>query len=305
MNALKRHMTRYKALWALALPGIALTLLFSYIPLSGLVIVFKQYNFQDGIFGSPWAGLDNFKFFFANFDKAWRATKNTIILNTSITVFGTVFSVALAVMFHQIRSKAVLKVTQSMSILPYFISWVVAGGVLKALLDYNGGTVNQVFQALGMERVDFYNDPKYWRVLLTLINVWKAAGYNGIIYFATISGFDTSFYESADVDGASMWQKIRFITLPLLRPTIIILFLLSVGKMLSGNLTMMMSVTNLSPMLLETTDIIDTFVYRSIMGMGDFAMGSAIGLYQSIFGFVLVLVSNWLAGRFDKEYRLF
>lgn len=305
MSGLKRHMTRYKALWALALPGIALTLLFSYIPLSGLVIVFKQYNFQDGIFGSPWAGLDNFKFFFANFDKAWRATKNTIILNASITVFGTVFSVALAVMFHQIRSKAVLKATQSMSILPYFISWVVAGGVLKALLDYNGGTVNQVLLALGMEQVDFYNDPKYWRVLLTLINVWKAAGYNGIIYFATISGFDTSFYESADVDGASMWQKIRFITLPLLKPTIIILFLLSVGKMLSGNLTMMMSVTNLSPMLLETTDIIDTFVYRSIMGMGDFAMGSAIGLYQSIFGFVLVLVSNWLAGRFDKEYRLF
>lgn len=305
MKAFKRHMIRYKALWALALPGIVLTLLFSYIPLSGLVIVFKQYNFQDGIFGSPWVGLDNFKFFFANFDKAWRATKNTILLNTCITVFGTIFSVALAVMFHQIRSKAVLKITQSMSILPYFISWVVVGGVLKALLDYNGGTVNQVFLALGMERVDFYNDPKYWRVLLTLINVWKAAGYNGIIYFATIAGFDTSFYESADVDGASMWQKIWYITLPLLKPTIIILFLLSVGKMLSGNLTMMMSVTNLSPMLLETTDIIDTFVYRSIMGMGDFAMGSAIGLYQSIFGFALVLVSNWLAGRFDKDYRLF
>lgn len=305
MRRLGRHFVKYKALWFLALPGILLTLLFSYIPLSGLVIVFKQYNFQDGIFGSPWVGLENFKFFFANFEKAWRATKNTIILNVLYTVFGTAFSVALAVIFHQVRSKAALKVTQSMSILPYFLSWVVAGGILRALLGYNGGTVNLLLENLGFEKVDFYNDPKYWRVLLTLINVWKVAGYNAIIYFATISGFDTSFYESAEVDGATLWQKIRYITLPLLKPTVIILFLLSVGKMLSGNLTMMMSITNLSPMLLDTTDIIDTFVYRSVMGVGDFAMGSAIGLYQSIFGFVLVLLSNWLAGRFDKDYRLF
>ncbi len=299
------HFQKYYQLWLLALPGIALTLMFAYIPMSGLVIVFKDYNYKDGIFGSPWVGFKNFEFFFSNFSRAWRATQNTIILNLFYTVFGTAVAVILAVMFNEIRHKKYLKVTQSLSIMPYFISWVVAGGILRALLNYDGGAVNNVLTVFGMERVDFYNNPKYWRVILTLCNIWKGAGYNGIIYFSTIAGFDTSLYESAQVDGANLWKRIRYITIPLLKPTIIIMFLLSVGKIMSGDLTMMMSITNLSPMLLETTDIIDTYVYRSVIGMGDFVMGSAVGLYQSMFGFVLVLFSNWLVGKFDKDYRLF
>ena len=267
--------------------------------------MFKDYNFKDGIFGSPWVGLKNFEFFFANFSNAWRATKNTIILNLFYTVFGTVAAVGLAIMFNEIRHKKFLKVSQSLSIMPYFISWVVAGGILRALLNYDGGAINNLLVSIGFERLDFYNDPKYWRVILTLCNIWKSAGYNGIIYFSTIAGFDTSLYESAQVDGANLWQRIRYITIPLLKPTIIILFLLSIGKIMSGDLTMMMSITNLSPMLLDTTDIIDTYVYRSVIGVGDFVMGSAVGLYQSIFGFVLVLFSNWLVGRFDKDYQLF
>lgn len=221
------------------------------------------------------------------------------------TVFGTVAAVGLAIMFNEIRHKKFLKVSQSLSIMPYFISWVVAGGILRALLNYDGGAINNLLVSIGLERLDFYNDPKYWRVILTLCNIWKSAGYNGIIYFSTIAGFDTSLYESAQVDGANLWQRIRYITIPLLKPTIIILFLLSIGKIMSGDLTMMMSITNLSPMLLDTTDIIDTYVYRSVIGVGDFVMGSAVGLYQSIFGFILVLFSNWLVGRFDKDYQLF
>ena len=304
-DLLVQHFTRYWQLWLLVFPGVIITLLFAYIPMAGLVIVFKEYNFRDGIFGSPWVGFNNFRFFFANFDKAWRATKNTIILNACYTIFGTSASVMLAVMFSEIRAKRYLKVTQSMSILPYFISWVVAGGILRALLNYDGGTINVLLTNLGLDKIDFYNDPKYWRVILTLCNIWKGAGYSGIIYFSTITGFDPSLYESAEVDGASLWQRIRFITIPLLKPTIIILFLLSIGKIMSGDLTMLMSITNLSPMLLETTDIIDTYVYRSVIGAGDFVMGSAVGLYQSIFGFALVLFSNWLAGRYDKDYQLF
>lgn len=242
-NKVAEHFRKYYQLWLLALPGIALTLMFAYIPMSGLVIIFKDYNFKDGIFGSPWVGLKNFEFFFANFSNAWRATKNTIILNLFYTVFGTVAAVGLAIMFNEIRHKKFLKVSQSLSIMPYFISWVVAGGILRALLNYDGG--------------------------------------------------------------ANLWQRIRYITIPLLKPTIIILFLLSIGKIMSGDLTMMMSITNLSPMLLDTTDIIDTYVYRSVIGVGDFVMGSAVGLYQSIFGFILVLFSNWLVGRFDKDYQLF
>ena len=250
-------------------------------------------------------GLKNFEFFFANFSNAWRATKNTIILNLFYTVFGTVAAVGLAIMFNEIRHKKFLKVSQSLSIMPYFISWVVAGGILRALLNYDGGAINNLLVSIGFERLDFYNDPKYWRDILTLCNIWKSAGYNGIIYFSTIAGFDTSLYESAQVDGANLWQRICYITIPLLKPTIIILFLLSIGKIMSGDLTMMMSITNLSPMLLDTTDIIDTYVYRSVIGVGDFVMGSAVGLYQSIFGFILVLFSNWLVGRFDKDYQLF
>ena len=304
-NKVAEHFRKYYQLWLLALPGIALTLMFAYIPMSGLVIIFKDYNFKDGIFGSPWVGLKNFEFFFANFSNAWRATKNTIILNLFYTVFGTVAAVGLAIMFNEIRHKKFLKVSQSLSIMPYYISWVVAGGILRALLNYDGGAINNLLVSIGFERLDFYNDPKYWRVILTLCNIWKSAGYNGIIYFSTIAGFDTSLYESAQVDGANLWQRIRYITIPLLKPTIIILFLLSIGKIMSGDLTMMMSITNLSPMLLDTTDIIDTYVYRSVIGVGDFVMGSAVGLYQSIFGFVLVLFSNWLVGRFDKDYQLF
>lgn len=300
-----QHFKKFGSLWLLALPAIILVIMFSYIPMAGLVIVFKRYNFSDGIFGSPWVGLDNFKFFFSNFETAWRATKNTIILNALNIVCGTFAAVALAIMFNEIRNKKLLKITQSLSIIPYFLSWVIAGGILTAILNYNGGAINTLLTSFGFEKIDFYNNSKYWRGILTLANIWKGAGYSAIIYFATITGFDTSYYESAEVDGATMWQKIRFITLPLLKPTIIILFLLTIGRMLSGDLTMMMALTNLSPMLIDTTDIIDTFVYRSVMGVGDFTMGSAIGLYQSVFGFILVLFSNWIAGKFDKDYQLF
>lgn len=305
LQSLRRHIYKYKALWLLALPGIVLMILFAYIPLTGLVMVFKNYNFRDGIYGSPWVGFDNFKFFFANFDVAWRATKNTLILNALYTIFGTSCSVALAIMFNEIRKKPYLKVTQSLSILPYFLSWVIAGGILHAILNFDSGSLNNIFASIGLERIDFYNDPKYWRVILVMANIWKGAGYGAIVYFSTITGFDSSLYESAEVDGANMWQKIWYITLPLLIPTIIILFLLSVGRMLYGDLVMIMSLTNLSPLLFSTTDIIDSFVYRSAIGAGDFTMGSAVGLYQSFFGFILVLFSNWLAGKFDKEYRLF
>lgn len=299
------HIKKYWELWLLALPTIILTLMFAYIPMSGLIIVFKKYNFIDGIFGSPWVGFDNFKFFFYNFEKAWRATRNTLFLNALYTVFGTTAAVGLAIMFNEIRNKKLLKITQSLSILPYFISWVVGGGILSAILAYNGGTINSLLMSLGFDKIDFYNEAKHWPIILPLVHIWKGAGYSAIIYFATITGFDPSYYESAEVDGATMWQKIRYITAPMLKPTIIILFLLSIGKMLSGDLTMMMALTNLSPMLMETTEIIDSFVYRSVMGMGDFTMGSAIGLYQSVFGFLLVMFSNWIAGKFDKDYKLF
>lgn len=300
-----RYMRDNGALWLLALPSLALLLFFSYIPMAGLVIVFKDYDFLKGIWASPWAGFKNFEFFFYNMDNALRATRNTLFLNALNMFFGTLVSIALAIMFSEIRSKKYLKVSQTISIFPHFLSWAVVGGIATAFLSYDKGLINSIVVSLGGERLNLYNEARYWPVILTAFNVWKGAGYSAIVYYATISGFDTSYYEAAEVDGATLWQRIIYITVPMLTPTICILTLMSVGRMFYGDLSMMMSMHNLNPMLFETTDIIDTFVYRSITQLGDYSMASAVNLYQSIFGFVLVLLSNYVVGKFDADSKLF
>ncbi len=301
----KRYWQEFGPLWVLALPALILLVMFAYIPMGGLVVVFKDYNFRLGIFGSEWVGLKNFEFFFYNLENAWRATRNTLLLNFLYMSCGTVMSLALAIMFNEIRSRRFLKVTQSISIFPHFLSWVVIGGMLTAFLSYDKGSINNLVVRLGGEKKDFYNVAAYWPVILTLCNVWKSSGYSAIVYYATISGFDTGYYEAAEVDGATLMQRIFHVTLPMLTPTITVLTLMSVGRIFYGDLTMMMSLNNLNSMLFETTDIIDTFVYRSIMDLGEFSMSSAVGLYQSVFGFVLVLGTNWLVGRLSPESKLF
>lgn len=302
---LKRYVSEFGPLWALAAPGLALLIMFAYIPMAGMIIVFKDYQFTKGIWGSPWVGLKNFEFFFYNMSNALRATRNTLILNALNMFFGTVVAIALAVMFSEIRSKRFLKVTQTISIFPHFLSWAVIGGIATAFLSYDKGMINSLITAFGGERVDLYNTAAYWPAILTTFSVWKGAGYSAIVYYATISGFDTELYEAAEVDGATLMQRIFHITLPMLVPTICVLTLMSVGRIFYGDLSMMMSMHNLNSMLYETTDIIDTFVYRSITQLGDFSMSSAVSLYQSVFGFLLVICSNFIVGRFSKESQLF
>lgn len=301
----KLYLREYGPLWILALPALVLLVLFSYIPMAGMVIVFKDYNFLKGIWASPWAGFKNFEFFFYNMDNALRATKNTLILNGLHMFFGTLTAIALAIMFSEIRHKKYLKITQTISIFPHFLSWAVIGGIATAFLSYDKGLINSLIVALGGERIALYNTAAYWPAILTVFNVWKSAGYSAIVYYATISGFDTSYYEAAEVDGATLWQRIIHITLPMLLPTICILTLMSIGRIFYGDLAMMMSMHNLNPMLYATVDIIDTFVYRSITELGDYSMSSAVSLYQSLFGFVLVLSSNYIVSRFSSESKLF
>ena len=300
-----RYFREYGPLWLLALPALLLLVAFSYIPMAGLVIVFKDYNFLKGIWGSPWVGFKNFEFFFYNMGNALRATKNTLFLNALNMFFSTLMSISLAIMFSEIRSKKYLKVTQTISIFPHFLSWAVVGGIATAFLSYDKGMINSIIVGMGGERLDLYNTAGYWPAILTVFNVWKGAGYSAIVYYATISGFDTSYFEAAEVDGATLWQRIIHITIPMLAPTICILTLMSVGRIFYGDLSMMMSMHNLNPMLYETTDIIDTFVYRSITQLGDYSMSSAVSLYQSLFGFVLVLLSNYIVGKFSAESKLF
>ncbi|OMF33710.1 hypothetical protein BK132_04110 [Paenibacillus sp. FSL H8-0259] len=298
-------MRKDSSLYLLALPGIIILILFAYLPMSGLILVFKNYNFNDGIFGSPWAGFSNFEFFFSSMEDALRATRNTVMLNALYMLTGTFFSVAIAIILNELRSKWFIKITQSVMFFPYFISWIIIGAILFSLLDYDKGILNQLLQSLGLSQMDWYSSPWLFVVILVLANIWKSAGYGAIIYYAVLQGVDTSYYEAARIDGASRWQIITKITIPMLIPSIILMTLLGIGGMLKGDLSMIMGVTFLNPLLLPTTDIIDVYVYRTAIRSGEFGFASAITLYQSVFGFILVLVANKLAGWYDKDSKLF
>lgn len=293
------------SLYMLALPGVIVLVLFAYLPMSGLILVFKNYNYNGGIFGSPWSGFANFEFFFSSMDSAIRATRNTVMLNVLYMLTGTFFSVAIAIILNELRSRAFIKITQSVMFFPYFISWIVIGAILFSLLDFDKGLMNRVLTAIGLQPVDWYADPWLFVIILVLANIWKSAGYGAIIYYAVLQGIDTSYYEAARIDGASRIQLITRITLPLLIPSIILLTLLGIGGMLKGDLSMIMGVTFLNPLLLPTTDIIDVYVYRTAIRSGEFGFASAITLYQSVFGFLLVIIANKLAGWYDKESKLF
>ena len=294
-------------LYILALPGVIALLLFSYFPMAGIILVFKDYNFRGGIFGSPWADpiTKNFRFFFNNISTAMRSTGLTVMYNLLFFIIGTIFAVAIAIMLSEIKGKFFIKISQSLMFLPYIISWMVMGAILYAMLNVDSGLVNQILISIGKEPIDFYAKPKTWIAILTIVNTWQSCGYTSIIYYGVLTGIDSSLYEAAKVDGATKLQCIRKITIPLLRPTIIILFLLSIGNMLKGNLNMIIGLTNLNPVLFPTTDLIDVFVYRSGVRNGEMAFASAISLYQSIFGFLLVITANKIAGKFDKDSTLF
>lgn len=305
---LRKHSFKHDfPLYILALPGTIALLLFSYFPMTGIIMVFKDYNFKGGIFNSPWTQpiYKNFSFFFNNISTAMRATGLTIMYNILFFVVGTIISVAIAIMLSEIKNKLFIKVSQSILFLPYFISWMVIGAILYAILNTETGLINQALAGAGRGTYDFYSKPKAWIIILVVVNTWQSCGYSSIIYYGVLTSIDSSLYEAATVDGATRFQCIRKITLPLLRPTIIIMFLLSVGNLLKGNLNMIIGLTNLNPILFPTTDLIDVFVYRSGVRNGEMAFASAISLYQSICGFILVLVSNRIARKIDKDATLF
>lgn len=304
-NSLRREFKKYWFFYLLPIPGILFLILFCYMPMAGLYIVFERYTFQGGLFGSEFVGLDNFQFFFKNMGNALRATRNTLVINGFSIVLGTIVNVALAIALDEIGNRVYKKVAQSVMLFPYFISWVVVGMVAMTLLDEDRGICNRLIMALGGQPAAWYSNPAYWWPILILFNIWKGAGYNSIVYYCALTGFDSSYYEAAKIDGASRFQRICFITIPLLKPTIIIMFLLSIGGILAGGVDQIMGMTNLNPLLLKSTDTIATFVYRSAILNGQFESASAITLYQSIFGFLLVTVANTAVKKVDPDYALF
>ncbi len=299
-----RDLRQNRTKWLMILPAAIVVILMCYIPMSGIVLAFKEFNYHDGIFGSPWAGVRNFAYFFKS-GKAWSVTRNTILYNIAFLTINTFFQVTCAIVLSEITRRRFKRISQSIMFLPYFISWVVVGAFVYNLFNFEFGAVNTLLEKLGMQPIDVYSNPKAWIPILICASLFKNLGYGTVMYLASVIHIDPQLYEAADLDGATIWQKIRHITLPAIRPTMIILILLAIGTVMKGDFQMFWQVTGNNPMTLEVTDVIDTYVTRSLMYMQEFGMTSAAGLYQSVFSFILIILANLTVKKVDPDYALF
>lgn len=286
----------------LALPAMLLLLVFNYIPLYGLILPFKEYRIDLGFFESPWAGFENFEYLFTG--DAWRITRNTILFNAIFIVVGLIGAVGFALLLFQLTSGFV-KLYQTILFIPYFISWVVASYLFLGLLDMDYGYINRLLEMFGQDPIMWYNEPKYWYVILPLANLWKGVGYSTIIYYTQLLGVDPELYEAASLDGAKKWQCVRYISLPMLKPLIVMMTLMSIGSIVKADFGLFYNLTRDSTALYPVTDVIDTYVYRALRQLGDVGMSSAAGFYQSVVGFILVLTSNFVVKKLDPENSLF
>ncbi len=299
-----RRIGQAKILLIMCLPAIIFFLVFSYGPLPGSYVAFTNYNYRDGIFGSPFVGFKNFEFLIKS-GQLWLLTKNTILYNVAFIVLGNILQIALAIMLNEIRMKYFKKVSQAIMFLPYFISVVLIGVIAFNLLNYDTGAINALLERSGGDPIKFYSIAGLWPVIIVLFQLWQSTGYGSIVYFAAIMGIDNTMFEAAAVDGASAWQRIRYIILPSLKPTFIILLLFALGGIMRGNFGLFWNLVGNNAALYQTTDIIETSVYRMIMSQNNFTMSTAVGLYQSLFGFALVMLCNWIVRRMNPDYALF
>ncbi|WP_307545737.1 MULTISPECIES: sugar ABC transporter permease [unclassified Paenibacillus] len=303
-NARKR-IWKYSPLYLMMIPGIAYLIINNYLPMFGLTIAFKDINFTKGIWGSDWVGFQNFKFLFQTSD-AYIITRNTILYNVAFILIGLIVAVGFAILLNEIKSKIASRLYQSIIILPFLISMVLVSYLVFSMLSIESGFMNKtLLPALGIEPISWYNEPKYWPAILTLVHTWKGAGYACIIYLAAIIGIDPEYYEAAKLDGASKWQQIRTITIPLITPVIIMLTLLAIGRIFYSDFGLFYQVPMNAGALFSTTNVIDTYVFRGLLQLGNIGMSSAAGFYQSIVGFVLVIVSNYVVRKVNKENALF
>lgn len=304
MKKIKRHL-RYYPLYLMMLPGFIIIFCMRYLPMGGIIIAFKDMNYADGLLGSPWIGLKNFEFLFSTND-AFLITKNTILYNLVFIFLGMFFAVAFAIALSEIRNRLAAKVYQSLFFFPYFLSMVVVAYMVLAFFGMENGLLNNtVLSKLGLEKINFYADAKYWPFILTFVNIWKNTGYSTVVYLAAILGISPELYEAATIDGAGKWKQIKYITLPGIKNIIIILTIMAIGKILYSDFGLFYNIPMDSGALFSTTQVIDTYVYRAMMNLGDLGMAAAAGLYQSFIGFILVLTTNWIVKKIDSESALF
>ncbi len=303
-KSLLRSVMDSKVLILMCVPAIAFFVVFSYMPLPGAWIAFTNFNYRDGIFGSPFVGLRNFEFLIKS-GQLWLLTRNTILYNIAFIVLGNVLQISLAVMLNEIRMRYFKKVAQTIMFLPYFISVVLIGVIAFNLFNYDTGALNSLIVATGGDPIKIYSMAGLWPFIIVAVQMWQSTGYGSIVYFAAIMGIDKTLFEAAAIDGASAWKRIRYIILPSLKPTFIILLLFSLGGIMHGNFGLFWNLIGNNAGLYQTTDIIETAVYRMVMTQNNFTTSTAVGLYQSIFGFTLVMTVNWIVRRLNKDYALF
>jgi putative aldouronate transport system permease protein len=296
---------RFLPLIIMMVPGLVYLLVNNYLPMFGLIIAFKDINYAKGIFASDWIGFKNFEYLFTTRD-AFVITRNTILYNGGFIILNTILAIAVAIMLNEIKNKLAKSFYQSVILLPFLISMVIVSYLGFAFLSEDVGYLNNtILPLLGLEGVSWYTEAKYWPYILTFINMWKGVGFLCVIYLAAIIGIDQEYYEAATLDGANKWQQIINITLPSIMPVIIMMTLLAIGRIFYSDFGLFYQVPMNSGPLYDTTNVIDTYVYRGLMQLGDIGMSAAAGLYQSIVGFVLVLLSNYLVRRKSKDNALF
>lgn len=304
LQAVLHDLKKNRVLWLMILPAILFVIIFNYAPMTGIVVAFKKFNYTDGIFNSPWVGFSNFKFLIKG-GVLWRVTRNTILYNMVFTFVDMAAQIAVAIMLNEITQKWFKKISQSLMFLPYFISFVLVQSIAYGIFSYEYGMLNNFLNSIGAAPVNVYASEGLWPFILTFFHEWKGLGYGVVIYLAAITGISSEYYEAARVDGATKWQQIKLITVPLLKPTAITLFLFAVGKIMKGQFELFFQLVGKNGTLYEVTDIIDTYVFRTITQTFDPGMSTAAGLYQSLFGFILIMVVNTIVKKTQPEYALF
>jgi len=294
-------------LFLMSIPALAHVCLFGYVLLPWLLVAFKRFRAADGLWGSRWVGFENFKFLFTSTAKGWIVTRNTLAYNAAFIVLGTILALALAVLIAEIFGTIWCKLFQTMLFVPNFLSWVVVGYAAFALFDSRSGMLNAFLESIGADGIQWYQSPEYWPFIIITSGIWKSLGVSALIYVAAILAIDPEIYESAQLDGANKWQQTRLITLPLIRPHIIVLTLLAIGRIMSSDFGLFYQLprTYQYTTLLSTVDVLDTFVYRSLISLNQIGMATAAGLFQSVIGLVMILIVNWVIRRIYPEQALF
>jgi putative aldouronate transport system permease protein len=302
----KRRFLRFLPLYIMLIPGAVYLIINNYLPMAGLLIAFKKINYSLGIFKSPWVGLSNFKYLFSNND-ALIAIRNTILYNLGFILLGNLLAIVVAIALDSAKNKYFKQVSQIVYLIPFLLSTVIVSYIAFAFLSPSNGFMNNtILPMFGVEDpIKWYNEAKYWPAILNIVFLWMSFGYSSILYYSAVISIDKTYYEAAVVDGASTWKQIIHITLPGIKPTIITLVLLAIGRICYSDFGLFYLIPQHSGLLYSTTQTIDTFVYRALLELNDVGRSSAAGFLQSIFGFILVFGANLLVNKLDKESALF